>query len=277
MLIRFELSMPNLIRRLSALALMLFVALAVGCGASTEEKAETLDAKDLYEQGKVSMKAGQYDSAVKYFKRLQARFPFGPYTSQGLIELAYAHWKNHEPEEAIAVTDRFIREHPTHQHVDYAYYLKGLINFRRDMGITERLMPHERTTRDQTHARQAFLAFQELITRYPDSEYADDARQRMLHLRNNMAQHELNIANYYLRREAYVAAINRAKKIVETYDETPAAPDALVIMIKGYQGLRMNELATDARRVLEHNYPDHPFLTGEEEGGGLLSWLWPFG
>lgn len=270
--------MSNIVRRLAALLVVSLLALAVGCGTSPEERAETLQAEDLYKEARVSMKAGQYDTAVKYYKRLQARFPFGPYTSQGMIELAYAHWKNHEPEEAIAVTDRFIREHPTHQHVDYAYYLKGLINFRRDVGITERLFPEERTTRDQTHARQAFLAFQELINRYPDSEYVDDARMRMLHLRNNMADHELNIASYYYRREAYVATINRAKRIVETYDETPAAPDALVLMIKSYDNLGMKELATDSRRVLEHNYPDHPYLTGEDDdGGGLLSWLWPFG
>lgn len=278
MLNRSNLSMRNISRHLAAVPVVLMLALAGGCGTSPEEKAETLEAKDLYDQARSSMKAAQYDTAVKYYKRLQARFPFGPYTSQGLIELAYAHWKNHEPEEAIAVADRFIREHPTHDNVDYAYYLKGLVNFRRDLGITERLLPYERTTRDQTHARQAFLAFQELINRFPDSEYADDARQRMLHLRNNMARHELNIAQYYFGREAFVAAANRAKKVVETYDETPAAPEALVLMVKAYDRLGMKELASDARRVLEHNYPDHPFLTGEgEDEGGLLSWLWPFG
>lgn len=264
-------------RRFLALGLIVLSMFAAGCGTSAKDKAETLDAKDLYEAASRSMMAGQYDTAVTYYKRLQARFPFGPYTSQGLIELAYAHWKNHEPEEAIAVTDRFIREHPTHQHVDYAYYLKGLINFRRDLGITEHLFAYERTTRDQSHGRQSFLAFQELLNRFPDSEYAPDARQRMLHLRNNMARHELNIAQYYMEREAYVAAINRAKRIVETYDETPSAPEALVVMIGAYEKLQMKGLAEDARRVLEHNYPEHAYLTGEREGrGGLLSWLWPF-
>lgn len=271
-------SMLNFPRRFVALSLITLVALALGaCGTSPEDKAETLEAKDLYEAASASLEAAQYDTAVTYYKRLQARFPFGPYTSQGLIELAYAHWKNHEPEEAIAVTERFIREHPTHQHVDYAYYLKGLINFRRELGITEYLFPYERTTRDQSHAKQAFRAFQELLNRFPDSEYAPDARQRMLHLRNNMARHELNIAQYYMSREAYVAALNRAKKVVETYDETPSAPEALTVMIRAYEELDMNELAADTRRVLELNYPDHARITGEDEGGGLLSWLWPFG
>ncbi len=277
MLTNSIMSMPNISRSLRVLCLIVLAALLAGCGTSAKDKAETLEAKDLYEAASRSMKASQYDTAVTYYKRLQARFPFGPYTSQGLIELAYAHWKNHEPEEAIAVTDRFIREHPTHEHVDYAYYLKGLINFRRDLGITEYLFPYERTTRDQSHGRQAFLAFQELLNRFPDSEYAPDARQRMLHLRNNMARHELNIAQYYMEREAYVAALNRAKKIVETYDETPSAPEALVLMIRAYEALELNELATDARRVLEQNYPEHAFLTGEQDDGSMLGWLWPFG
>lgn len=271
-------SMLHFPRRFSAPVLIILATFALAaCGTSPEERAETLEAKDLYEQASASLQAGQYDTAVTYYKRLQARFPFGPYTSQGLIELAYAHWKNHEPEEAIAVTDRFIREHPTHDHVDYAYYLKGLVNFRRDLGITEFLFPYERTTRDQSHGQESFRAFQELINRFPDSEYAPDARQRMLHLRNNMARHELNIAQYYMKREAYVAALNRAKKVVETYDETPSAPEALAVMIRAYENLEMNDLAADTRRVLEHNYPEHPQVTGEEEGGGLLSWLWPFG
>lgn len=260
----------------------IFVALALlavlaGCGSSPQERAEQLDAKELYEAANNSMSAGQYESAVTYYKRLQARFPFGPYTAQGLIELAYAHWKNHEPEEAIAVADRFIREHPTHPHVDYAYYLKGVINFRRQVTVTERLFPYERTTRDQTHAEQAFRAFQELVNKFPDSRYVADARQRMVHLRNNIAQHELNIAEYYLSRNAYVAAVNRAKRIVESYDQTPSAPGALVVMARAYGELGMNDLASDARRVLELNYPDHPYLTEEDEGGGLLGWLWPFG
>lgn len=262
----------------NALVLLTTVVLLAGCGMSPEERAETLSAKDLYEQANLSMKAGQYDTAVKYYKRLQARFPFGPYTAQGLIELAYAHWKAHQPEEAIAVADRFIREHPTHPHVDYAYYLKGLINFQRQLSIAERLFPNERSTRDQTHARQAFLAFQELINKYPDSPYAADSRQRMIHLRNNMAQHELNIAQYYLSRGAYVAAVNRAQKIVQTYEETPSVPDALVVMAKAYEAMDMKDMAQDTRRVLELNYPDNPYLTGEDEDhGGLLSWLWPFG
>lgn len=261
----------------SVFLILILAGLAAGCGSSPEEKAEKLDAKDLYDQANRSMSAGQYKSAVTYYKRLQARFPFGPYTSQGLIELAYAHWKNHEPEEAIAVADRFIREHPTHAHVDYAYYLKGLINFRRQLSITERLFPYERTTRDQTHAEQAFRAFQELITKFPNSRYAADARQRMIHLRNNIARHELNIAEYYVSRGAYVAAVNRAKRIIESYSETPAAPGALVVLITSYEKMGMEDLAADSRRVLELNYPDHPFLTGESEDGGLFSWLWPFG
>lgn len=258
--------------------LLAFAVLGVlaGCGTSPEDKAETLEAKDLYEAANRSMTAGQYDSAVTYYKRLQARFPFGPYTSQGLIELAYAHWKNHQPEEAIAVADRFIREHPTHNHVDYAYYLKGLINFRRQLSVTEMLFPYERTTRDQTHAQQAFRAFQELITRYPNSPYAADARQRMVHLRNNIAQYELNIAEYYLSRNAYVAAVNRAKRVVENYDKTPAAPDACVVLIRAYDAMGMSDLAADARRVLELNYPRHSYLTGESEDRGILSRLWPF-
>lgn len=260
----------------SIATLLCLALLLAACGTSTEERADTLDARELYEAAKTSMTAGQYDDAVTYYKRLQARFPFGPYSAQGMIELAYAHWKNYEPEEALAVADRFIREHPTHAHVDYAYYLKGLINFEREKTIAERIFTEEQSTRDQTHARSAFLAFKELVQRFPDSPYAVDARQRMLFLRHNMALHELHIAEFYLEREAYIAAANRASNLVETYEETGATAGALVVMAKAYEKMNMPELAQDARRVLEHNYPAHPYLTGEEESD-FLGWLWPFG
>lgn len=227
------------------------------------DETETLPVDQLYAEAKALLEAGNYERSIRYYRRLVARFPFGKYTEQAELDTAYAQYKAGEPEEALSTINRFIRQYPTNKHVDYAYYLRGLINFNREVGLLERYVANDSTRRDLGFARQSFQDFGELLKRFPDSRYAEDARQRMVYLRNGLAQGELNVAQYYFRREAYIAAQGRAKYIIENYQQTPQAAEALAIMAESYKRLGQQKLAEDAVRVLQLNYPDHPYLQGE--------------
>jgi outer membrane protein assembly factor BamD len=249
----------SLLLRILVPALVLLLA---ACGASRIDATETLPVDELYAEAKQSLESSNYERAARYYKRLIARFPFGRYTEQAELELAFAQYKGSASEEALSTINRFIRTYPTHPHIDYAYFLRGLINFNREFGLLERYIQQDETRRDLANARQSFQDFGELIQRFPDSRYAADARQRMIHLRNGLAQAELNVAAYYLRREAYVGAQLRAKFLLETYPQTPQTGDALAIMTESYRQLGQEKLADDALAVLRLNFPDHPYLDG---------------
>lgn len=255
---------------LACLLVLLSGAFIAGCSSSPDRK--QVPASKLYEDANRSMKQGQWQKAVDRYNELIARYPFGHYTAQAQLELAYSQYKNSQPEFAIMAANRFIKTYPTHPNVDYAYYIKGLVNYDRNKGLFDRVVPSSVRERDQHNARQAFLDFSELVEKYPHSKYANDARERMEYLRDNLARYELYIAEFYLERKAYVAAINRAEYVVESYQQTPSVANALVVMIKGYRALGLEKLETDLTRVLALNFPDHPFLHGqEEEGESLLS------
>jgi outer membrane protein assembly factor BamD len=250
---------------LRTLILTLVVALA-GCSWFQRGKGDpmdTLPVEQLYQQGIEALEAGNNDLSARTFQRLITRFPFGPYTEQSHLNLAYTQYKANKPEDAYSSVNKFIKTYPTHRHIDYAYYLRGLINFNRAGGFLSRYVGLDATRRDQANVRQSFDDFGSLISRYPQSRYAADARQRMVHLRNMMAQSELNIALYYLKRGAYVGSSNRAKSIIETYPQTPQAGDALAVMVKSYKELGQEQLASDTERVLKLNYPDHASLHGD--------------
>jgi outer membrane protein assembly factor BamD len=242
--------------------LLLFSLTACGLISKKDEEDETegLTAEDVYEIGKGRLETGYYAGAIEIYEILEQRFPFGDYAQQALLDMAYARYKTEDPEEAISALERFMKLYPTHLHMDYAFYLRGLANFNRGKGITQRFLPTDASQRDQGAALTSFQDFSELIKRFPDSRYIDDAQLRMVYLRNILARHEVNVANYYMRREAYVAAVNRTRYVIEYYQQTPAVPDALVIMARAYKVLAMNDLADDALRVLEANYPAHPGL-----------------
>ena len=246
-------------------AALLAAALGVGCGWFPKTD-PTVDwsAQKLYTEAKASLTSGDYEQAIRYFGLLEARYPFGRYAQQAQLEIAYAYYKYDEPDAAIAAADRFIQLYPRHPNVAYAYYLKGLANYNRGRGLVERYVPQDPSERDPGTALQSFQDFSELIKRFPDSKYAKDAAQRMLFLRNNLAQHEVHVANYYMRRRAYVAAANRAKYVIENYQRTPAVPEALVIMAKAYKLLGLDQLSDDALRVLRLNFPDHPGIAQVE-------------
>ncbi len=199
------------------------------------------------------MKDGNYEKAVKTFETLQARYPYGRYAQQAQLEIAYAYYKQKEPESAIAAADRFIKQYPNNPHVDYAYYLKGLINFNEDLGLLGGVVKQDLSERDPNAAREAFATFKELVTRFPGSLYAPDSRLRMQYLINALARYEIHVADYYLRRGAYVAAANRAKDVLTDYPQTPATRDALRVMVQAYDAMGMEDLRDDAQRVLDIN------------------------
>ncbi len=222
----------------------------------TPDKTANWSAADFYDEAKKSLDDENYINAIELYEGLESRYPFGQYAQQAQIDLAFAYYKNDEPESAIATANRFIRIHPRHKNVDYLYYLKGLINFNRGIGFLERYLPTDKSQRDPGAAIESLDDFATLIRRFPNSQYVADSKQRIIALKSNLALHELNVANYYMKRKAYVAAINRAKNIIEQYQNTTAVPRALLLMVDAYQHINMNDLASDAQRVYDLNYPN---------------------
>jgi len=253
-------SVTAIVRILAAWA---FAAALAGCGFGGREYDETIGwpAQKLYEEAKDALNGGNYALAVKYFEKLEARYPFGRYAQQAQLEIAFAYYKEGEVAQAVAACDRFIKLHPNHPTVDYAYYLKGLTNFNDTQSLFAGLTKEDPSQRDPKGARDSFDAFKDLVTRFPDSKYAPDATARMKYLVNALAQHEVHVARWYMRRAAYVAAVNRAQFALKTYPEAPATEEALAIMVGGYQALGMGELSADARRVLDKNFPKSSFAT----------------
>lgn len=221
---------------------------------------KTWPASKLYKAGKTALDSADYETALEYFETLESRFPFGRYAQQAQLDVIYAYYKFDEPESAIAAADRFIKLYPRHPKVDYAYYMRGLASFNKGMGGLDYFFNLDPTQRDPRSARESFRYFAELVKLFPDSIYRNDALQRMVYLHNNLAKHEIHVADYYMRRGAELAAVNRAKYVIENYQRTPAAIDALVILVKAYRRLELDDLAADALRVLELNAPEHPQL-----------------
>jgi outer membrane protein assembly factor BamD len=228
-----------------------------GSDSETDEYADWNE-EQLHTSAKEAMDAGGYQKAIKLYETLESRYPFGDYAAQAQLNIAYAYFKNDDPEAAIAAADRFIKLHPRNPSVDYAYYLKGLVNYNRGIGFLDRFVPTDSTQRDPGSARDSYDNFNELLTRFPNSQYVSDARQRMIALRNNMAMYEVHVARFYLKRKAYNAAINRSKEVIEKYQRTTAIPYALEIMKEGYTKLGLTEQANNVNRVYTLNFPDGP-------------------
>ena len=240
----------------------MFVLLLSGCGLfSGKEEDETAgwSAQRLYGEAKDAMKEKQWANAVKYFEKLEARFPYGRFAQQAQLEVAYCHFKEGERASAIAAADRFIKLYPNHPHVDYAWYLKGLVNFNEQQGLLA-FVTTDLTDRDPKAAREAFEAFREVVTRFPDSKYAADSAARMKYLVNALASHEVHVARYYMKRTAYIAAANRAQYAIKHYPQAPAVEEAVFILVKAYDALGMTELRDAADRVMQKNVPDSAYL-----------------
>jgi outer membrane protein assembly factor BamD len=215
----------------------------------------------IYEEAKDQMDNGQWDKAIPYLEKLEARAAGTPLAQQAQLDKAYAHYKSGEPAQALATLDRFMKLHPASPALDYALYLRGLINFNDDLGMFSALSRQDLSERDQKASKEAFESFRELVTRFPDSRYTPDAGQRMNYIVGSLAQYEVHVARYYFRRGAYLAAINRAQSAVADYREVPAQEEALFIIYKSYEALGMDALRDDAKRVLMVNFPQSELLT----------------
>jgi len=255
--------------------IVLGLALALG-GCRKDDRVEQISADEIYEKAKDSMDSGNWDRSIALYKTLQTRYPFGRYTEQSMLDIAYAYYRRGDVENALSTLDRFIRTYPAHPSIDYAYYLKGLVNYEQNLGFLERILPERVRDRDQSAARDSFQDFNELLRRFPDSRYVPDARQRMVFLRNNLADYEISVAEYYLRRGAMIAASNRARYAIETYPNTPAVPEALKILHIAYTELELPQLAQDSWDVLALNYPDHYYVQGKRKPRSWVDRLWPF-
>ena len=240
-------------RRLALLAVG-FALLATGCRSHRADDAKS-GPDVIYSRAQKSMRDSNYAQAIKELESLQSRFPFSEPARQAQLDLIYAYYKAREVEPAIDAADTFIRENPTNPRVDYAFYMKGLVYFERQSNWLERKFNVDLSQRPPVNARKSFDAFQTLLDRYPHSQYVGDARQRMVFLRNRLADFELHVALYYMRRGAYVGAINRAKFCVENYDGAPAVKDSLKVLVDAYRNLKMTDLAANAEKVYTANYP----------------------
>ncbi len=240
----------------------IIAVLLTGCSLLPDRVDETSgwSAQRLYGDAKNYMHLGDYKKALEYLEKIQSRYPFGRFAQQSQLDTIYIQYIENESESALIAAERFIKANPRHPNVDYAYYMKGLVNFRRNNTMLEKLVPSDRTKTDISGASQSYSDFAELISKFPNSQYSADAHQRMLFLRNSLATYELHVADYYLQRGAYVAAVNRAKYILEHYPSTPTCANALSILAQAYVKMHILQLANDSLRVLSLNYPQFPDL-----------------
>ena len=241
--------------------LILIALLLSACSTIDVDPTSEWTAKDFYDEARTALDSGEFQSAIKNLETLEARFPFDPYAKQAQLDVAYAYYKFEEAESAISAVERFMRLHPRDPHVDYAYYLKGLVNFNRGAGFLDDWFPRDHARHDVSVIEQAYNDFSTLVRLYPDSHYAGDAHQRMVFLRNKMAQKEINIAEFYIEREIWLSAVNRAKNVIERYQDSLWSHRALEIMAEGYRHLGIKDLAIDAERVLSLNTGDHKMQT----------------
>ena len=254
-----RLNMTRLARFIAFVLVASAVAAGVaGCAMWGKEQDPTKgwSAQRLYDAAKGHLDRKDYQQAIEYYEKLDVRYPFGPLATQGQLDVIYAYYKSDDSVAALAAADRFIKLHPSEPSVDYAYYLKGLVRFTAGDTFMDRIVERDMAQHDPSAALQAFRAFDELVQRFPASRYAEDARQRMRYLKNILAAHEVTVARYYAEREAWLAAANRARYVVENYQRTPVVPEALEVMVMAYREIGLDSLANDASRVLRLNYPN---------------------
>lgn len=249
--------------RVKHLLFLVCFSLLTAC-ASKKNAEKTIDdysEQELYEQAQHNLDKGNYSTAISRLRAIESRFPFGRYAEQAQLELIYANYQFRDYGALEAAADRFIRLHPQHPNVDYAYYMKGLASFEQDRSFLARYLPLDMTQRDPGATRDSYNEFAKLVNRFPDSRYAPDAKQRMIYARNLLADYEVHVARYYIKRQAHLAALNRGRYIVENFQGTPAVADGLAIMVESYQTLGLQDLADKSLAVLELNHPEHSSLT----------------
>jgi len=263
-------------RSVTALAALLLAAVLGACSwlSSKEDEHKTWTAEQFYQAAKEQLDDHNWEQAIKLYEQLESRFPYGRFAQQAQLEVAYAYYKGGDPSQVVSACEKFVKLHPNHPNVDYALYLKALANFKEDLGPMGNLVKQDLADRDPKAARESFEAFKELVTRFPDSRYTPDSRQRMAYLIEALARHEVKVARYYLERGAYLAAANRAQDVIVHFPHSPSRRDALDVMIDAYDRMGLKELRDDTKRVLAKNYPADP-LVGEGKNRASSSW-WKF-
>lgn len=257
-------------QRLFRLSYILLIMTFSGCsslGSIFEEKDPTvgLTASQLYAQGKEFLDAADFNNAIKLFEILEARYPFGKYSTQAMLDISYAYYASNQKDEAVIEINRFIRLYPNHPNVSYAYYLRALSNFDKDANIISRFFGHDPSRYDVTDLKNSFNDFTTVVNRFPDSKYADDSINRLRYIKNQIARNELYIAKYYDKRSANIAAIERVKYMLENYGGTPSSEEGLVILVKNYNDLKLYDLAYDSARVLKKNFPDYRIIKKDRQ------------
>ncbi|TCP07202.1 outer membrane protein assembly factor BamD [Caldimonas thermodepolymerans] len=249
--------------RLSVSAWGAAIALAMLAGCSSTPKDETagMSNEKLYSEARDEAAAGNYERAIKFYERLEGRAAGTLLSQQAQLELAYAYYRTGERAQALATLDRFIKLHPSSPALDYALYLRGLVNFNDNLGLFGSLSRQDLSERDQQAAKEAFQSFKQLVEQFPSSTYAPDAKLRMNYIVNSLAAYEVHVARYYFRRGAYLAAANRAQAAIQGYQESPAIEEALYILARSYDRLGLEQLRDDAERVLKTSFPGSPYLT----------------
>ncbi len=245
---------------LPALLLVCLATLLAGCSSTADDKSANWSANKLYSEAKDEMNSGAYDKAVPLLEKLEGRAAGTPLAQQAQLDKAYAYYRSSDQAQALATLDRFMKLHPASPALDYALYLKGIVNFNDNLGIFAFVARQDLSERDQKASKESFEAFRELATRFPDSRYTSDARLRMTYIVNSLAQYEVHVARYYYTRGAYVAAINRAQSALSNYKEMPALEEALFILLQSYDALGMTQLRDDTRRIMEKTYPQSQYL-----------------
>jgi outer membrane protein assembly factor BamD len=243
------------------LGVLALAALVSACSSTTVDKTESWSPNKIYTEAKDELASGAYDKAVVLYEKLEGRAAGTPLAQQAQLEKAYTQYKNNDQAQALATLDRFIKLHPASPAMDYALYLKGLVNFNDNLGIFSFLSRQDLSERDQKAAKESFESFKELVSRFPDSRYTPDARSRMTYIVNSLAQYEVHVARFYYSRGAYVAAVNRAQIAITDYPNVPAIEEALYIMVQSYQALGLTQLRDDTQRVMQANYPQSEFLS----------------
>ena len=249
--------------------------LFTGCADSNYDPTKDWSVDKLYNEAKDEMAAGGYDKAIGMYEKLEGRAAGTPLAQQAQLDKAWAQYKTNEPVQAVATLDRFIKLHPASPALDYALYLKGLVNFNENLGLFSSWAEQDLAERDPKQAKESFEALRELVIRFPNSKYAEDGRLRMAFIKNSLARSDVHVARFYFKRGAYVAAINRAQATVQEYRDVPAVEEALFIMVQSYDKLGLNQLRDDTRRVLENTYPNSPYLYPESAATKKSWWkLW---
>lgn len=254
--------MPSAKLSVVSALLLAAAALLAGCSSKPVDPTAKMTPEEILAQAREELANIQYAAAVGLYEKLEGRAAGTPLAQQAQLEKAHAHYKAEEPAQAIATLDRFMRLHPASPAIDYALYLKGVVNFNENMGLFSSLVRQDLAERDQQAAKESFAAFKELVTRFPDSRYAPDARARMVYIVNSLAKYEVHVARYYYSRGAYLAAINRAQQAIADYRDAPALEEALYLLVQSYDALHLPQLRDDARRVLESNYPQSRYISG---------------